>query len=85
MATSNFTTSDLYAAAALKAALNLPFPDILLQGRMSAFVFAVEPKEAQKILDQFYNDSLQIPAREYGQNLRDLKTMICQRRDSAKK
>ena len=81
MATTSFETSDLYAAAAVKSILHLPFPDILLTGRLSTFVFAVEPTEAQRVVNEFYNDSLHVPARRYAQDLRDLKTLICQRRE----
>ena len=76
-----YETSDLYAAGALKVALRLSFPIIRLNGRMSAFVFEVEPTEAQRVVTEFYNDSLHVPARQYGAVLRDLKSLIFQARE----
>ena len=77
----SYETTDLYAAGALKTALRLSFPNIRLNGRLSTFVFDVEPAEAQRVVAEFYNDSLRIPAREYGAVLRDLKSLIFQARE----
>lgn len=77
----NYETTDLYLAGALKTALRLPFPSIRISGRFSSFAFQVDPTEAQRVAVQFYNDSLRVPARRYAQDLRDLKSLICQRRE----
>ena len=76
----SYTTTDLYLAACLKVVLNLPLPSIRATGRLSTFVFDVEPSEAQRIAAEFYGDSLHVPARRYALDLRDLKGLVCQLR-----
>lgn len=71
-----FETTDLYCAAALKTFLQLPFPAIRVGGRLSNFIFEVDPIRAERASASFYNDSLSIPARRYAQDLRDLKALI---------
>ena len=77
----SYETSDLYLAGAIKTALRLPFPDIRLNGRLAAFCYRVDLAKAQRIAAEFYNDSLCVPARRYGQDLRDLKSLIFQARE----
>ena len=76
----NYSTTDLYLAAALKVALTLPLPTIRASGRLSTFVFEVDPSQAQRIAAEFYGDSLDVPARRYALDLRDLKGLVCQLR-----
>ena len=83
MTSPTFATNDLYAAGALKAALSsLSFPRIVATGRLAGFQFEIEPTEAQRILDEYYNDRLVVPARKYALILRDLKGMVCEHRQS---
>ena len=77
----SYETTDLYLAGALKTALRLPFPEIRLNSRLSAFAFQIDPTEAQRVAAEFYNDSLHVPARRYSQDLRDLKGLIFQARE----
>ena len=80
-----YETTDLYCASALKTALNLPFPEIEADGRFSTFRFTtVDPARVQAIADQFYNDTLHVPARRYAQDLRDLKALIFQAREQGR-
>ena len=76
----SYATTDLYFAAALKVVLTLPPPAIRPTGRLSTFVFEVDPSEAQRIAAEFYGDSLCVPARRYALDLRDLKGLVCQLR-----
>jgi len=76
----SYTTTDLYFAAALKVALNLPPPFIRASGRLSTFVFDVDPSQAQHVAGEFYGDALLVPARRYASDLRDLKGLVCQLR-----
>ncbi len=71
-----YETTDLSLAAALKSEFRIPFPEIRLDGRLSTFVFSVDPGLAQEAATRFYNDELQISARRYAQDLRDLKALI---------
>lgn len=71
-----FSTTDLYLAAAVKSALRLPFPLVKINGRLSAFVFNVDATDAQHVVDSFYNDALQLPVRQFSQDLKDLKALI---------
>lgn len=80
----NYSTTDLYFAAALKVVLNLPPPLIRATGRLSTFVFEVDPNQAQRIAAEFYGDSLGVPARRYALDLRDLKGLVCQLRGPMK-
>ena len=76
----SFSTTDLYLAGAIKLVLNLPPPTIRPSGRLSTFVFEVDPSQAQRIAAEFYGDSLHVPARRYALDLRDLKGLVCQLR-----
>jgi len=76
----SYATTDLYLAACLKVVLNLPLPAIHASGRLSTFVFEVDPSHAQRIAAEFYGDSLRVPARRYALDLRDLKGLVCQLR-----
>jgi len=76
----SYATTDLYLAACLKAVLNLPIPTIRASGRLSTFVFEVDPIQAQRLASEFYSDSLHVPARRYALDLRDLKGLVCQLR-----
>ena len=77
-----FETTDLYCASSLKTTLGLPFPEIEATGRFSTFRFTiVDPAKAQAVADQFYNDTLQVSARRYAQDIRDLKALIHQARE----
>ena len=80
----SYSTTDLYLAACLKVALNLPPPTIRPNGRMSTFIFDVDPSQAERIAAQFYGDALSIPARRYALDLRDLKGLVCQLRGAAR-
>ncbi len=77
-----YETTDLSLAAAIKSELRLPFPEIRLDGRLSTFVFSVESQLAQQVATRFYNDDLQISARRYAQDLRDLKALIFRAKES---
>lgn len=77
-----YHTSDLALAACLKAVLRLPFPTIRVDGRLSTFIFEVDPVEAQSVADDFYNDRLSVPARRYAQDLRDLKALIFREKEA---
>ena len=80
-----FETTDLYFASALKTFLQLPFPEIEANGRFSTFRFVtVDSVKAQAIADQFYNDTLQVPARRYAQDIRDLKALIFRAKESTR-
>jgi hypothetical protein len=78
--TTTFETTDLYLACALKTALRLPFPEIQPSGRFSTFRFHVDPTEAQRVSEQFYNGALPLDAREFSTTLRDLKALLLQKR-----
>ena len=80
MTTLLFETTDLYLASALKTALRLPFPEIHLNDRFSTFRFQVNPAEAQRVAEEFYNSTLRLDAREFSFTLRDLKALLCQKR-----
>ena len=71
-----YSTNDLYLASAIKTSLRLPFPEIHVEGRLSSFIFRVDPNQAQQIATRFYNDELTVLARRYAQDLRDLKSLI---------
>ena len=75
-----FETTDLYLACALKMALHLPFPEIQPNGRFSTFRFHVDPTEAQRVAEKFYNSALPLDAREFSMTLRDLKALLLQKR-----
>jgi len=75
-----YQTTDLYLAGAIKTVLRL-HPNISLSGRLSVFSFPIDPVEVQRVVSEFYNDALHVPARRYASDLRDLKTLLCQKRD----
>ena len=78
--TATYETTDLYLACALKTALRLPFPEIQPSGRFSTFRFHVNPAEAQRVAEEFYNSALPLDAREFSTTLRDLKALLLQKR-----
>ena len=79
-----FETTDLYCASALKTFLQLPFPEIEVNGRFSIFRFTtIDSVKAQAIADQFYNDTLHVQARRYAQDIRDLKALIFRAKESS--
>ena len=75
-----FETTDLYLACAVKTALRLPFPEIQATGRFSTFRFQVNPAEAQRVSQQFYDGALRLDVREFSAALRDLKALLLQQR-----
>ena len=80
MTTLLFETSDLYLASAVRTVLRLPLPEIQLKDRFCIFRFQVNPTEAQRVAERFYNGALHLDAREFSMTLRDLKALLLQQR-----
>jgi len=75
-----YRTTSLDLSAALRTTLGKA-PSCQISGRLVEFIFPVDPKEAQRIADQFYSDSLTANLRAFSANLRDLKAMLHQARE----
>lgn len=76
-----FRTSDLYLASALKTILQRN-PTVRIDGRLAEFDFPLDPIEAQQVADRYYGDGLSANLRRYVEDLRTLKSLIFQARET---
>jgi len=77
-----YDITDIGLATALVTHLSLDFPRVEPDGRLCKFIFSVAEDEVRPVIEAYYNRRLNIDARSFEQNRRDLTTRMHQARGS---